>query len=397
MTAPLLVGFQLFGGRQWAGGINYLAGLLEALGRLPDQPVAPVLFVEPNADEEAVARVVPHLARPPVRLGSRRFVRLQRGARLASALALGRDPIAARALRDSGVKVLFHHMVWYGPRVGVPTIAWLPDFQHRRLPEMFGWAARTRREFGYRLLTRHADAIVVSSTDALRDCEQFFPASRGRVAVLRFGVRVPEGVAEEPPDATRARYELPERYLFFPGQMWRHKNHLGLVAAVRELRARGREIVVACSGSLEDYRDSGHPRSVIDAIAHDGLRECVRILGHIPYRDMVQLMRGSVAMVNPSFAEGWSTTVEEAKALAVPLVLSNLPVHREQAGDGARFFDPASAKAMADALWDSWTVGVPGGATAAAERSAAGAAEGRWLQFARDFSALARSVARDPG
>jgi glycosyltransferase involved in cell wall biosynthesis len=61
-------------------------------------------------------------------------------------------------------------------------------------------------------------------------------------------------------------------------------------------------------------------------------------------------MRASSALLNPSLFEGWSTTVEEARALGVPLILSDLSVHREQAGNDACFFDRSSAASLAEAL-----------------------------------------------
>ncbi len=70
----------------------------------------------------------------------------------------------------------------------------------------------------------------------------------------------------------------------------------------------------------------------------------------IPAADVRALMRSSIAVINPSLCEGWSTTVEEAKSLQVPLVLSDLAVHREQAAGSAEFFDPHSAADAARAL-----------------------------------------------
>ena len=56
----------------------------------------------------------------------------------------------------------------------------------------------------------------------------------------------------------------------------------------------------------------------------------------------------AAAIVNPSRFEGWSTAVEEAKAIGVPMILSDLAVHREQAGDVARLFNPDNAAQLAD-------------------------------------------------
>ena len=60
-------------------------------------------------------------------------------------------------------------------------------------------------------------------------------------------------------------------------------------------------------------------------------------------------MRASIAVINPSLIEGWSTTVEEAKSLGVPLILSDIPVHREQ-NQEVMFFDPRSARSLAETM-----------------------------------------------
>jgi hypothetical protein len=51
-------------------------------------------------------------------------------------------------------------------------------------------------------------------------------------------------------------------------------------------------------------------------------------------------MRTGSASLNPSRFEGWSTVVEEIKALGVPMILSDLRMHRERAGETARYFAP---------------------------------------------------------
>lgn len=70
----------------------------------------------------------------------------------------------------------------------------------------------------------------------------------------------------------------------------------------------------------------------------------------LPYADVLGLMRTAVAVINPSLMEGWSTTVEEAKSLGAPLILSDIPVHREQASTIADFFDAQSPASLAQVL-----------------------------------------------
>lgn len=68
----------------------------------------------------------------------------------------------------------------------------------------------------------------------------------------------------------------------------------------------------------------------------------------------------SVAVINPSLFEGWSTTVEEAKSLGVPLILSDLSIHREQTGGAASFFNPEDPTDIARVLEGEWEKLIPG-------------------------------------
>jgi glycosyltransferase involved in cell wall biosynthesis len=96
------------------------------------------------------------------------------------------------------------------------------------------------------------------------------------------------------------------------------------------------------------------------------------------------LMRACTALINPSLSEGWSTSVEEAKSLGVPMLLSDLRVHREQAGDRADYFDPAVAGQLASLMArheDS-----PDPSRRDREKEAIAAFQKRTRQFALDFS-----------
>ena len=60
------------------------------------------------------------------------------------------------------------------------------------------------------------------------------------------------------------------------------------------------------------------------------LRDDIRFLGFIPREEQLMIMKGARAIIQPSFFEGWSTVVEDAKAVNSFIVLSNLEVHKEQ-------------------------------------------------------------------
>jgi glycosyltransferase involved in cell wall biosynthesis len=72
----------------------------------------------------------------------------------------------------------------------------------------------------------------------------------------------------------------------------------------------------------------------------------------IPMHHVYALLRMSTALINPSCFEGWSTTVEEAKSFGVPMILSDIDVHREQTGGTARYFGINDSETLADHLSD---------------------------------------------
>lgn len=385
------VGFTLFVDPAWTGGLHYLRNLFSALADVPGRPLQPVLFVPPAAAPAALAMLRPVLQQAPVEVPAWGRQRTQR---LLLALATGRDTASESAFRAAGVDLVFENDVWYGARFGLPTLAWIADFQHCHLPQMFTPLQRFKRSAKYRAYCRHASAVMVSSHDGLHDCESFFPQARGRLHAVPFAVELPPTALQADALAVAAQHGLPPKFFYLPAQMWRHKNHALLVQALGLLKARGVDVVVVASGNAADAFRPGYPGQVLQAVQREGLQGHFRFLGHIPYAHIMPLMRASAAVLNPSLFEGWSTTVEEAKALGVPLLLSGLRVHREQAPAGTRFFDPGSAQDMADVLAQAWR-DLPAGPRPQAERLAVAAYQLKRAEFAHQFTQVARrAVAR---
>jgi glycosyltransferase involved in cell wall biosynthesis len=76
----------------------------------------------------------------------------------------------------------------------------------------------------------------------------------------------------------------------------------------------------------------------------------------VPRADQIEIFRHAALVVQPSLFEGWSTVVEDAKAVAAPMLLSDLPVHREQTAGVQRAwtFQPRDPDALASRLAEIW-------------------------------------------
>ena len=152
----------------------------------------------------------------------------------------------------------------------------------------------------------------------------------------------------------RSRYQLPERYFYLPNQFWAHKNHVLAVDALAEIKKNsGLDALppIIMTGRTEDPRNPGIFESLKARAEAAGVASHFRYLGLIPYADVFGLNAGADALINPSRFEGWSTPVEEAKALGTRMLLSGIPLHREQAPD-ALFFDPDSPQSLVSAMME---------------------------------------------
>ncbi|MBP2434190.1 glycosyltransferase family 4 protein [Bradyrhizobium elkanii] len=331
--------------RLWAGGYNYQRNLFAALAQFLPGEFVPVVFAGTKADENELAELA---VLPGVEVVRSDAFDGQRG--LPAALGLGLDSGAAAAFRAAGIDVVVESARFFGWRLALPAVAWIPDLQHRSLPQLFPTTARWRRELGFRIQIASGRTIMLSSESALRDFRAYYPHARSRVSVVRFATQPPAAFLTTDPSDVIATYDLPANYFYLPNQFYRHKNHQLVVDALTILKCRGSDVVVCASGSTEDRREPGYYDLVNSEIKSRGLGAHFRHLGVIPLPHVYALLRASTALLNPSRFEGWSTTVEEAKSFGVPMILSDIDVHREQTSGAARYFGVDDPNALADHL-----------------------------------------------
>lgn len=333
-------------GGQWLGGINYHRNLLRAILAVPDRRIEPVLLAGADVDAATLAGFPPvEVVRSPwLDRGTPRWL----GRRLWQQ-AFASDPLLQRVLEAHRVDVLSHSGV-LGRRASIPTICWLVDFQHRRLPQSFTALERFYRDRNFRLQADHATRILLSSFDAQRDLAAFRPASLPRSRVLQF-VAQPDIAAPTSPSGLQERYGVSGPYFHLPNQFWSHKNHRLVIDALRQLRRDGRSVSVMATGATTDYRRPQFFADLMRQVTEAGVDDLFRVLGIVPQPDLAGLMMNAVGLINPSRAEGWSTSVEEAKSIGKRIIVSDIGVHREQAAPDALYVDPDDVVGLAEAMW----------------------------------------------
>lgn len=260
----------------------------------------------------------------------------------------------ADLLRQRAVDAIFGCWTEFGPAFPIATLGWIPDFQHVHLPNLFSQEELQQRDGIFAQMAANNTRIIVSSEAARRDFAQFSPAHTAKASVLRFVVQLPAGIYEADSAWISAEYHLPQRFVYMPDQFWRHKNHAVVLEALAQLKANGHVLTIVCTGDTLDVRDNHYFGELLATASRLGLRDNFVVLGWVPHRHIFHLMRQSLAVLQPSSFEGWSTTVEEAKALGKTVLLSDIPVHREQAPQRALYHEPGSAVSLAECLQQAW-------------------------------------------
>lgn len=343
------VGMVLHPGSHWLGGRNYFRNLLTAVRCLPDSVIEPIIFTG-KVGGDAFGDF------PPLEVVQSRILDSRSLAwflRKAVTAVSSRDWLLEVLLQQHGAAVLSHsgHL---GTGARIATVGWIPDFQFVHLPEFYSREERLKRIRISMELCERCDTIVVSSESAKNDLHSFAPKCVAKVEVLRFVASpIPdEGIPTLSELGQRYRFDQP--YFLLPNQFWAHKNHRVVITALKLLKREGRRLLVLATGSTADLRNPDFFGSLMHYAAECDVLDSFRVLGIIPFSDLAGLMRHSAALINPSRFEGWSTSVEESKSAGKKVLLSDIPVHREQAPEFGVYFPPDDAEATAEVLWATW-------------------------------------------
>lgn len=224
---------------------------------------------------------------------------------------------------------------------------WIPDFQYRHLPDLFSDAERNNREKRNLFLAKESSVLALSSEHALNDYLRYFAPYKGNEFLLHFVSFADEDWLKPNPVLTQKKFNLPDRFYIVCNQFWAHKDHGTVIEAMHLLKQQGIPIHVVCTGSTEDFRNPDYYSGLLKQVETFELSDQFHSLGFISRSDQIQLIRRSLAIIQPSLFEGWSTVVEDGRSLGKTIFLSDFPVHVEQNPPFSMFFQQKNAQQLA--------------------------------------------------
>jgi len=125
--------------------------------------------------------------------------------------------------------------------------------------------------------------------------------------------------------------KAPKNYLIYTGNLYPHKNIEIVLKALKKLSKLKLKIICARSVFTEKIEKQ---------ISSLGVKKQVEFLGYVPDNKFASLYQESLALVHPSFLEGFSLTGLEAMALNCPVIAANSSCMPEIYQDSVLYFDP---------------------------------------------------------
>ena len=221
----------------------------------------------------------------------------------------GRSRDLIDLLTREGVDVVIPSLQNLGSDFPIPWVGYLYDFQHMYYPEFFDRFDRVVRRHHFSHLISEAPALVVNSRTVRDDIGRFHGVTATPVVAMPFAPYPRPGWLEADVEDAKAHYNVTSPYFMVCNQFWRHKDHATAIRALRELRelqvpGSDRQWQLVCTGLAEDYRDPGYADTTRALIKSMGLSQNVLMLGHVPKLDQIALLRGAVALIQPTLFEG---------------------------------------------------------------------------------------------
>ncbi len=340
--------------KEWMGGVNYLSNLLYAISLLKDKKIKPIVFLGNKTDKYIIQKFEPYAQIVQDSLFDRISLKWFTSKVMEKIFAA--TTLKTKLLNRYEISVLSHSDITKGFDA-FTIINWIPDFQHVHLPDLFSYQNSKGRNVKFMNFFRESQSIIVSSNDAYHDASIFAPDFIQKVKVLQF-VSQPNkevfNLGESHLESLANQYEFKGKFFYLPNQFWKHKNHAIVFEAVKLLKDQGIEILILCTGHMEDYRNPEYIQTLQDYLKQYELQDNIKMLGLVDYQDVLFFIRYSIAVINPSLFEGWSSTVEECKSIGKNMILSNIPIHKEQNPPESFYFNPYDAEELSLVLKKSY-------------------------------------------
>lgn len=196
------------------------------------------------------------------------------------------------------------------------------------------------------------DSILTDSESSKRDIVKYASVPEEKVAVVHLAAKeefMRVTLERGKQEALRKKYNLPEKFVLYVGDVTWNKNLPRLIEAVKKINVN---LVLVGSAILEENFDRTNPWNQDLVLVQKLIRGDTRInpLGFVERDNLIALYNLATVFAMPSLYEGFGLPVLEAMTCGCPVVTTNRGALAEIADSAAYYVDPESIKSIASGI-----------------------------------------------
>ena len=226
-----------------------------------------------------------------------------------------------------------------------PRILSIHDIQHKHYPENFRYFELKSRKFAYDLSVKYSHSIQASSQFIKKDIIKHYNFfNKKRIQVIKEGIDLNKFKIKK---NFKSKIRLPKKYLFYPAQMWPHKDHITVLKAFNKLNKNYNFHLILTGAKLSAYGQ------ILNFITSNNLKNRVHILGVVSLNDLINIYSKSFSVISAAKYESSSLPILEAASIGVPIIAANTKPNLElQKYLSINFFKVANSNSLKQSIID---------------------------------------------
>jgi len=204
----------------------------------------------------------------------------------------------------------------------VPTIVNPHDIQQVHFPELFSFKERLLRDYTYYNTVKYSSKIIASLNYIKKDLLKHYTFLKSsKIKVIYAGIDLKKY------NSKKLRINKKKDYIFFPSQLWPHKNHLLVLNAYKKYLKKSKKKIKLILSGQNSGKFSDNILYKVQSISP----KHIKYLGPISHKKLLEMYKSSICTICPAIYEASALPMLESFALKTFVMISNIPSHIEEA------------------------------------------------------------------
>lgn len=185
-------------------------------------------------------------------------------------------------------------------------------------------------------LIKKADHIITGSNFTKQEIIDYMQIPQDKISVIYHGVnhKLYKPYPQNELQDTKAKFDLPKKFLLFVGSIEPRKNLLTLLKAYNLLTNEEKGELPLILVGFKGWKN----REIMQEIEKN--KEYIRYLGYVTDNQLAHIYNLATVFIYPSLYEGFGLPPLEAMACGTPVIVSSVASLPEVCGDAAIYIEP---------------------------------------------------------